>query len=333
MKISELKSIDIKNEIKKLKNVKITKKKIVLCIAVILAFLIIFDAVAAAVVYADVFGSGGSKRLYKYAYGENGLVVTDKNRQWIETLGKFVSIENGKKDVTATEIENENVSHSYVLVCHQYGGSAASMAQYAEHFYELGFNILLPDLRGFGDNGYKKATMGVDDSSDVLKWCDYIIEKDSQARIILFGVSAGGSAVAMAAGEELPENVRVVIADSCYSDIREVMKGYIEGIPFVNSFPTLDFASLICKIKNGWSFKDASVVSKAEKTTVPVLYIHGENDEFTPVSQSNDVYERCMSKVARQVIIQEGTHAHNLETDESTYWAEVDAFILENIGL
>lgn len=328
-KIPKLKSVDVQ----KLKNIKLTKKTVLLGVAVILAVLILFDAVAAAFIYADVFGSGGSRSFYEYAYGEKGLGVTEENKQWVETLGKAVSVKNGKKSIAATEITNSNVSNSYVLLCHQYGGSAVTMAEYAMHFYELGFNILLPDLRGFGENGYKKATLGAEDSIDILKWCDYIIEKDSNARIILFGVSVGGSAVAMAAGEELPDNVRAVIADSCYSDVREIMKGYIKNKPLINSFPTLDFASLICKIKNGWNFKDASVVSQAEKTSVPILYIHGENDEFAPISQSNDIYERCSSEVAEQVIIQEGTHARNLETDENTYWAETDAFILDNIGL
>lgn len=317
----------------KIKNFKLTKKRVVLLIAAVLAFILVFDAVSAAVITSSVFSNGGSKGFYEYAYGEEGLDFSDENKKWIENNTESVYIENGGKKLHALEIENKNISHSYVIACHQYGGSAVSMAQYAMHFYELGFNVLFPNLRGFGENEYKKASMGWEDRLDIVKWCEYITEKDSSARIILFGVSLGAAAVTNAAGEELPDSVRAVVADSCYSDVWEIMKGYIKDKPLLQSFPILNMASAFCGIKNGWDFKEASTVAKAEEITLPILFIHGENDEFAPISQSNDIFEVCDSEVVDQVIVEDGTHAKNLETDETTYWSEVDLFILNNIGL
>lgn len=302
-------------------------------IASLLAFALVFDAVSAFVITSSVFSNGGSKSFCKYAYGDEGLDFSDENKAWIENNTDSVYTENDGKKLHALEISNENISHSYVIACHQYGGSAVSMAQYAMHFYELGFNILLPDLRGFGENEYKKVSMGWDDRLDIVKWCEYITEKDSSARIILFGVSLGASAVTNAAGEELPDSVRAVVADSCYSDVWEIMKGYIKDKPLLHSFPILNMASAFCDIKNGWNFKDASTVTQAAEVSLPILFIHGENDEFAPISQSNDIFEVCDSDVVDQVVIEEGTHAENLETDESTYWSEIDLFILNNIGL
>lgn len=317
----------------KIKNFKFTKKRIILLVATVLALILIFDAVSAAVITSSIFSNGGSKSFYKYAYGEEGLDFSDENKKWIESNSESVYAENDGKKLHALEIKNKNVSHSYVIACHQYGGSAVSMAQYAMHFYELGFNVLLPDLRGFGENEYKKVSMGWEDRLDIVKWCEYITEKDSSARIILFGVSLGASAVTNAAGEELPDSVRAVVADSCYSDVWAAVKGYIKDKPLLQSFPTVNMASAFGNMKNGWSFKDASTVSKAEDVTLPILFIHGENDEFAPISQSNDIFEVCDSDVVDQVIIEDGTHAKNLETDETTYWSEVDLFILNNIGL
>ena len=46
--------------------------------------------------------------------------------------------------------------------------------------------------------------MGWDDSVDLVQWVNQIVERDPQARIMLFGVSMGGAEVMMASGRDLP---------------------------------------------------------------------------------------------------------------------------------
>lgn len=317
-----------------LKKPKITKKKVIALVAILIALALIAEVITAFILCNSVLSKNGSESFYKYAYGEKGLDISENDTKWVTEKAESLFLENddGKK-LHALEITNKNISHSYAVICHQYGESAASMGEYAKHFYELGFNILLPDLRGHGKNEYSTITMGWEDRLDILKWIDNIIEKDSKARIVLFGVSLGGSAVAMTAGEELPENVRAVIADSCYADFETVMKGYIKDEKKLPSFPILNIASKFSEIKNGWSFDDISTLNQSAKIRIPVLYIHGEEDTFVHIGQSNDIYEACQADIVEQTVIQDGIHAKNLETNESDYWGAVDMFILNNIGL
>ncbi len=313
---------------------KITKKRVVCAIALMLAVMLVADMVFAFVLTNSFLSKNGSKSFYKYAYGEKGLSVDEVQMEWLteKSQSAFIEAENGKK-LHALEIKNKNISDSYIIICHQYGESSLSMGEYAKHFYELGFNVLLPDLRGHGKTEVKSVSMGWEDRLDIVKWCQYITENDKSARIVLFGVSLGGSAVAMASGEELPKNVRVAIADSCYSSVWAFFGEYLKEMPVVPRFPVLNMSSLVCKSKTGWSFKEASTVLQAEKTVIPILYIHGENDKAVPVIQSNDIFEACSAKVCEQVLIQEGVHAGNLAIDETEYWSKIDLFILNNIGL
>jgi hypothetical protein len=46
--------------------------------------------------------------------------------------------------------------------------------------------------------------MGYDDSRDILRWIDWILEKDPAARIILHGISMGAATVLMTTGYNLP---------------------------------------------------------------------------------------------------------------------------------
>lgn len=313
---------------------KITKKKVICVFALVLAVMFVADVVFAFLLTNSFLSKNGSESFYKYSYGKEGLNISQIEKEWLAQDGQsvFIEAENGK-GLHALEIKNKNISDSYIIICHQYGESSLSMGEYAKHFYDLGFNILLPDLRGHGETEIKTVSMGWEDRLDIVKWCEYIIEKNENARIVLFGVSLGGAAVAMAAGEELPENVRVAVADSCYASVWDVFGEYLEKMPVVARFPVLNISSLICKSKMGWNFKEASTVLQAGKTRLPILYIHGENDEAVPVIQSNDIFEACSSDDCEQVFIQNGNHAKNRETDESEYWSKIDLFILNNIGL
>ena len=312
---------------------KITKKKIFCALVIFVAAALLAEFIFSVAFCSALFSENGSQSFYEYAYGKNGIEVSEADKEWVSAKAESVFVENHEGiKLHALEIQNKNVSDSYVIICHQYGESALSMGEYAKHFYELGFNIILPDLRGHGESGYDKASMGWEDRFDIVKWVEYLVNCNENAKIFLFGVSMGGSAVAMTAPEKMPENVKGVIADSCYLSVWESVKGYLEykKIPV---FPTLNMASAFCEFRNGWSFKDISTLAQAEKTELPILYIHGEYDVFVPVSQSNDIFEACPSEKAEQVVIQDGEHARNLKADEDEYWTAVDMFILNNIGL
>ena len=202
---------------------------------------------------------------------------------------------------------------------------------YAYHFYDLGFNVILPDARGYGESEYKKLNMGWLDRHDVLLWAEEIVKTDSKANIFLFGVGMGGSTVLMASSLELPDNVKGIISDSAYADVQEAFKENIKDIYGVPSFPVVNIASLYVKLTEGWSFKEADALEQVKNSKVPILFIHGGEDEVVPVSQSNDLYEVCSAKGSDHLLISGATHAKTLETNTEKYWSNIDLFILDNI--
>ena len=52
---------------------------------------------------------------------------------------------------------------------------------------------------------------------DIIKWINLILSWEPNARIVLHGVSMGAATVLMASGEDLPGNVKAVIADCGYT--------------------------------------------------------------------------------------------------------------------
>ena len=302
-------------------------------VAVVVAVLVVVEGVIG-IVLSGYITKGG--KLAQSEKAEDIIIapLTDEaHEQWITAKGEEISLENDDgSTLHALKLKNHATSHSYMIMCHPMTLTPADMASFAYHFFDLGFTVILPYMRGSENSGYNKNSMGLYDSKDILKWIDMIVEADNEAKIFLHGVGLGGSAVLMASDENLPENVKAIIADSSYSDVKELCRENMKELFGLPSFPAVEFGSLFVQATEGWSFKDVDVLGNAQNAKVPVLIIHGGDDKVVPVSQSNDLYEVLPVKGSDHVLISGAAHAQCLNKNPDKYWRNVDGFILNNIG-
>ncbi len=309
---------------------KLKKRLIISIVAVAMIVLLVVNVCASAFFSFVLYKSDGWSRFEKYSYGEE---LKDES-EWIEEKSKEIQIENSEsKKLTGLEIKNEHVSHSYIILCHQYGGSPASMEEYARHFYDLGFNIIMPYMRGHGDSSYSYVSFGWQDGADIADWVNNIVAEDEKARIALFGVSLGANAVTACASRELPENVRLVIADSCYTSMDALIKEFVKNETPFSSLVTVNLLSAFSKNKMGEGFKSADTIVELESIELPIMFINGEDDVVVPPLVSKKLYENCDAEGVEEVIIEKGVHGRNLQADKEAYWSYADAFILNNIGI
>lgn len=308
-----------------------SKKFAVIGIISLLLILIVLINVLSSMFFSlTILKKDGWKKFEEYLYGEQ---LTGES-EWLSEKSEKIQIENSDGEViNALKVDNEHVSHSYIIICHQYGGGPETVTEYAKHFYDLGFNIILPYMRGHGESPYNNTTLGWDDGTDILEWAESISEEDEKARIALFGVSLGANAVTLAASEEMPENIRLVIADGCYTSLESLTKEYIKNETRVSSLLATKIISSYAEKKLGESLRDADTIEKLEDIECPIMFINGESDTAVPPLVSKKLYENCEVTGVEEVIIENGTHGRNLEADKETYWANIDAFILNNIGI
>lgn len=261
------------------------------------------------------------------------IIISDLSSQqykdWLSDKASDDYIETDGIKLHSLSIMGGGTSHSYVLVCHPATCSADDMAEYAYHFYDLGFNVLVPDARGCGESG-GEFTFGQKDVDDIALWVNRVINLDPEAKIFLFGVGMGGSTVAMASDDDLP-NVKGIIEDSGYNDLNEVFKANVKELYNKNKFPALAIADLYVKYTKGWSFKDVKVDDSVKNAKVPVLFIHGGDDKVVPVEQCNSMANKCRSKGSDDLHITGAAHCRTMHTDSEKYWRTVDEFILENL--
>ena len=299
-------------------------------ISALLILMLLINILSSVFLSFSLLKKDGWRSLEEYLYRKQLETVSE----WVSEKSEKIQIVNREeKNLTALEIKNEHVSHSYIIICHQYGGSPESMEAYAKHFYDLVFNIILPYMRGHADSPYNEISFGWNDKSDVVDWIEKIIKDDKKARIALFGVSLGANAVTLAATEELPENVRLVISDSCYTSLNDLMKGYIKNETILSSLIGRGIISVFVENKIDENNKKADTISKLKSVELPIMFINGEKDAAVPPIVSKMLYENCDAEGVEEVVIENGTHGRNIEADEATYWANIDAFILDYLGV
>lgn len=225
-----------------------------------------------------------------------------------------------------------NDGHLYAIVCHGYLGNSTQMSAYAKAFYELGMSVLVPDALAHGESGGEYIGMGWLERADILGWIDTLVESDPDAQIMLFGVSMGGATVMMASGEDLPDNVKCIVEDCGYSSVMDEFSVQIEQMFGLPRFPLLYSADLICRIRAGYGFSEASAVKQLKKAEVPMLFIHGEEDTFVPYEMLDVVYEACASPVKEKLSIPGAAHGVAAWVDPEGYWTAIRDFVGRFMG-
>lgn len=219
-------------------------------------------------------------------------------------------------------------SHKYAVICHGYGSIPQFGGRFAAHFYDLGYNILAPAARAHEQSEGRYGSMGWLERRDIVAWVDTLAEQDPQAEIVLYGISMGGATVMMTAGEaDLSPNVKCVIEDCGYSSVWDEFAGQLREMFNLPAFPVLDAANLVCRVRAGYGFKEASAAEQLKKTHLPFLFIHGEEDTFVPYWMLDVVYEACASEEKERLTVPGAAHGMASWTDPELYWQTVDNFL------
>lgn len=231
------------------------------------------------------------------------------------------------------QILNESAtSHRHIILCHGYTGTPADLVSFGYHFYQRGFNVLLPAARAHERNeATSYIQMGYQDSKDLVDWALKIVLSDPEAHIVLMGTSMGGAEVMMASGWDLPTNVTCIVEDCGYSSVWDQFSTQMHTMFHMPSFPLLNIVSLVCKARAGYSFEEASSVTQLAKATVPMLFIHGTDDTFVPFSCLHTNYAACASKEKQMLAVKGAGHCMSSVTNPELYWSTVDSFIEAHI--
>lgn len=221
----------------------------------------------------------------------------------------------------------ENYSDKIVICVHGFTGSGKKdFASLAQAYYKNGYNVLLVDNRAHGQSEGKYVGFGVLDRFDLRNWVKYVINRfGSNVQIFLHGISMGAATVLMASSI-MPKNVRGIIADCGFTSVYEIFEYVLKRDYHLPKFPIIYLTNIMSKIRAGYGYKDVNTTAEIARSDIPILFIHGENDEFVPLWMTMKNYSHC--KAYKELfIVRESEHAESHYIDKKGYERRILTFI------
>ena len=210
-----------------------------------------------------------------------------------------------------------------VIISHGYTDNRFGAFKYAKIYLDLGFDVIVYDLRGHGLNEQTFCTYSIREAKDL----DALI-RDTRVRYPQFQVlglhgESLGAASTVACLKYHP-SVDFAVADCAFSEITSVLEGGVRGM-HMPAF-MVRVASVCAKLRYGYSFKEMRPIDSLKDNCLPILFIHGAEDSFILPSHSE-----ALCRAAREYgvlkLIPGAGHAESVLKQPEMYREAVTEFV------
>ena len=224
--------------------------------------------------------------------------------------------------------KNPDTAEGTAIVVHGYGDNHIVFL-YLVRMYrdEFNYNVLFPDLQYHGYSEGDHIQMGWNDRLDIERWIEVAHDIFQDDFMVLHGVSMGGAAVMMTSGDLLPPYVRAFVEDCGYSSVvMQFNNNRKQSFWFIPP-DVLQSASLVTKKNYGWGFWEASSLKQLEKCDRPMLFIHGDADDFVPFSHLQKNYDAKVNGYKEMWVAEGAVHANAFAKHPEEYKQHVRDFL------
>lgn len=191
------------------------------------------------------------------------------------------------------------------LYCHGNTGNLTTTADVIPHLLEAGLSILFFDYRGFGRSSGRPSVRGVvADGLAAARLHDAL--RPHHLPAVLYGFSLGGAVAAQVLRRHPFDGV---ILQSTFTSLSRLTRLLYPRLPMY--------------LLAGGIFDTAAIVARLE---VPLLVLHGTDDEAIPCSMADELYDACPS-AKRTYSVKGGLHKDLFDRDPQGVVRAISDFI------
>ena len=249
---------------------------------------------------------------------------------WYEGLQKedySVSMEDGYS-IHVQSISNPKPTNRYILLSHGYTDNHIGSLKYTRMYLDLGFHVILYDLRGHGVNEITYCTYSIRESADLAALIRDCRKRYGDAEVFGIHGESLGSATSIAVLKYKPE-IDFVVADCGFSEITTVMQTGLRAMHLPGWL--VHIASVCARLQYGYFYHQMRPIDSLPENQIPILFIHGDKDDFILPEHSRNM-QKATGGYSEIHIIPGATHAASVLTAPEDYRNYVQAF-LRRIGI
>lgn len=228
--------------------------------------------------------------------------VLTAGKEWRESTAKRQGVYTA---ITASEVFGkvppqelsyeyyDNGSKKTVVILHGYNETADDAAVFAPIWWEKGFNILLPEMRGHSESSVT-TTFGFYEQYDLMDliMCEKLTGEGR--KLVIHGKGTGAAAALLMAGNShIPNEAYpdLIVSDSVYSNLKELELKQLKQQFSLGNFMVGIMLDAVVNSKLGFSVKDVDISKAAAQTDTPIIFIACEKDGFVGSEQSEAVFQ------------------------------------------
>lgn len=187
-------------------------------------------------------------------------------------------------------LKSPQPSNRYVIFTHGNTDNHIGSLKYVQMYHGLGYNCILYDMRGHGEDEPTFCTYGVLESKDLVE-----LVKDTRARypqltqLGLHGESLGGATTIQALAYK-PE-VDFAVSDCAFATVESAIKQKF-GTLHVPEF-LIPLVNVGIRVLYGYSIYDIRPIDALDGNTVPILFMHGDADTTVSPQDARALYDRA----------------------------------------
>ena len=267
--------------------------------------------------------------------GELEADITDTITIDAATAKQFTNDDKYNVTLSANVYRHNNDQGKWAVVVHPFMLNGKIMANsVGKMYYEQGFNVIAPDLRGFGSSDGSVA-LGFLESLDVYDWLVELDKKYEPKEVIVHGVSLGAATTNFLSGiDEFLQNEKAPVKMTGIKSLKDDLHviglvedcGYVKMEDFAGKDMILGLGIGLTD-NNFWYYGDASY--SLQHCDIPIMIIHGDADTMVDPDNADNIEKIVKDNGgdAEKHIIKGGAHAAILMGNNDDYKDWVTDFI------
>ncbi len=200
---------------------------------------------------------------------------------------------------------------------------------FAKPYAELGYDILVVDLRAHGLSDGKYQTGGLKEAGDIVAWIDYVRERFHVESFLFHGICIG-AATSVYAARLLEERgyppVEKVVCDGLYATYFKMFERNFASFK-KKAFPMLHLTFLLARIYAKADFFANRPIEAVGKLQCPILLIYSAEDVFCPREDGESIYREATNPKSRLLFLPKGRHSHVRSLNTEAYDGAIKEFV------
>lgn len=218
-------------------------------------------------------------------------------------------------------VPNENAPDTkrFVIISHGYTSTRYGALKYLNKWMELGYNCVIYDDRHHGMNKkgfFNPCTLGIKEAKDLITVIDDTYARYGEDIYLGLHGESMGAALQITALKYKPK-VHFIFNDCGFAELTNVLK---VGICDIFHLPEWFIypASAVCVLLYRWNFVKNRPIDSLKDNTVPICFIHGEDDDFIKCVNSKQMAE-ANPAYTELYLFPGAKHAESMYSDEERY--------------